>query len=84
MITTTANRIVELWPALTDEQRACLVAIAEDAAMGAGPLRLTPDEAAALRRSKEDFEAGRALSFAEVEAATDEFLRDLRGKACAP
>lgn len=74
------QRIVELWPALTERQREALVGLAEDAATPLGGLELTGEETAALARSKDDFAAGRTLSFAEAEAATDEFLRSLRAK----
>ena len=53
-----------------------------------GPLFLTvgalvtrPSEAAALRRSQEDFAARQTLSFDEARAATDAFLARLRAKA---
>jgi hypothetical protein len=79
MTTTTPQRIVELWPSLSEEARRTLTEIAENATDGA-PLQLTDGEAAALERSREDFKAGRALSFDEMRAATDAFLAGLRSK----
>jgi hypothetical protein len=77
---TTPQRIIELWPILSEEARKALTDIAESATNQA-PLELTDDEAAALRRSREDFTAGRTLSFEEMRAATDAFLAGLRAKA---
>ncbi|KAF2989361.1 hypothetical protein OGR47_07765 [Methylocystis sp. MJC1] len=70
-------RIVELWPSLTEKQRVALIDIVEAAALR-DSLYLTREEAAALARSKEDFSAGRAISFDEAEMETDGFLRGLR------
>ncbi len=78
MPTTSPQRLIELWPSLTEEQREALVEIAETAAMPDAPFPLTPEEANALERSKEDFKAGRTRSRAEAEAATDAFLQGLR------
>lgn len=75
---TSPARIVELWPTLTEMQRAALIEIAEAAASRRDSLYLAPEEAAALARSKEDFSAGRAISFDEAEMETDGFLRGLR------
>ena len=80
MTTTTPQRIVELWPALSEEARKALTDIAESATSRA-PLELSAEEAAALERSRQDFRAGRTLSFEEMRAATDAFLAGLRGKA---
>jgi hypothetical protein len=80
MTTTTPQRIVELWPSLSEEARRTLTEIAERATGGIA-LELTDDEAAALERSREDFDAGRTLSFDEMRAATDAFLAGLRAKA---
>jgi hypothetical protein len=79
MSTTTPERIVELWPALSEEARRTLTEIAENATTGV-PLELTSDESAALERSKADFKAGQTLSFDEMRAATDAFLAGLRTK----
>jgi len=79
MTTTTPQRIVELWPSLSEEARRALTEIAENAS-GHLPLELTEDEAATLDRSRQDFEAGRTLSFDEMRAATDAFLAGLRAK----
>lgn len=81
MTTKTPQRIVELWPALSEEARKALTEIAETSAANAPPLELTADEKAALARSRQDFEAGRTLSFDEMRAATDAFLAGLRAKA---
>ncbi len=81
MTITTPQRIVELWPSLTESQREALVDMAETAAKPGALLQLTNEETAALQRSKEDFNASRTLSLAEAEAATDAFLRGLRAKA---
>ena len=79
MTTTTPQRIVELWPSLSEEARRALTAIAENAT-NQPALALTDDEAAALERSRRDFEAGRTLSLEEMRTATDAFLDGLRGK----
>jgi hypothetical protein len=80
MATTTPQRIVELWPSLSEDARRALTEMAEHATGGV-PLELTDNEAAALERSQEDFKAGRTLSFDEMRAATDAFLAGLRSKA---
>ena len=80
MTTATPQRIIELWPALSDEARKALPDIAESA-ISQVPLELTDDEAAALRQSQEDFAARQTLSFEEARAATDAFLARLRAKA---
>ena len=58
MTTTTPQRIIELWPTLSEEARKALTDIAESAT-NQPPLELTDEEAAALQRSQEDFTAGR-------------------------
>lgn len=80
MTTTTPQRIVELWPSLSEEARRTLTEIAERATGGVA-LELTDGEAAALEQSRDDFKAGRTLSFDEMRAATDAFLAGLRSKA---
>ena len=80
MTTTTPQRIIELWPTLSEEARKALTDIAESA-INQTPLELTVEEAAALQRSREDFAAERTLSFEEMRAATDAFLAGLRAKA---
>ena len=80
MTTTTPQRIVELWPSLSEEARRALTEIAE-CATGDTPLELTEVEGIALEQSREDFRAGRTLSFDEMRAATDAFLARLRSKA---
>ncbi len=75
---TEPTRIVELWPALSEKQRAALIDIAEAAALRRDSLCLADEEAAALARSKEDFSVGRAVSYDEAEMETDGFLRGLR------
>jgi hypothetical protein len=81
MAITTPQRIVELWPSLTESQREALVDMAETVAKPGALLQLTNEEAAALARSIDDFTAGRTFSLAEADAATDAFLRGLRAKA---
>jgi hypothetical protein len=80
MTTTTPQRIIELWPTLSEEARKALTDIAESAT-NQPPLELTAEEAAALQRSQQDFTAGRTLSFEEMRAATDAFLAGLRARA---
>ena len=80
MTTTTPQRIIELWPALSEEARKALTDIAESAT-NQPPLELTAEETEALLRSQKDFEARRTLSFEETRAATDAFLARLRAKA---
>ena len=80
MTITTPQRIIELWPVLSEEARRALTEIAESATSQA-PLQLTRDEVAALERSRQEFKVGRALSFDEMRAATDTFLAGLRAKA---
>ena len=77
---TTPQRIIELWPILSEEARKALTDIAESAT-GRAPLELTAEEAAALQRSQEDFTAGRTLSVEEIRTATDSFLGRLRARA---
>lgn len=79
MTTATPQRIVELWPSLSEDARRALTEIAENAT-GQVSLELTSDEAEALDRSRKDFEAGRTLSFEDMRAATDAFLAGLRAK----
>ena len=80
MTTITPHRIIELWPTLSEEARKTLTDIAESATSQA-PLKLSTEEAAALERSRQDYKAGRTLSFEETLAATDAFLVGLRAKA---
>lgn len=77
---TEPTRILELWPSLTETQRAALLNIAEAAAQSRPPLRLSSDEAKALARAKEEFTSGLSLSIDNAEKATDDFLRGVRAR----
>ena len=81
MTSRSPQRIVELWPSLTEKQREALVELAEAAAEPHERLSLTETEAESLIRSNGEFSSDSTLSFEEAEAATDEFLRGLRAKA---
>jgi hypothetical protein len=81
MTISTPQRIIELWPALTESQREALLDLAESAAKPTACLHLTDAETAALAQSMDDFSAGRTLSFEEAEATTNAFLAGLRAKA---
>ena len=73
MTTTTPERDRRARPSQSEEARRTLTEIAENAT-GNLQLELTKDEAATLDRSRQDFAAGRTLSFDEMRAATDAFL----------
>ena len=76
MSTVTPDRIVELWPHLSDEAREKLVEIAEEDA--GDSLQLTPEEERLIEQSREDFRQGRVLDEDEYRAEMDAFMQQLR------
>ena len=81
MTTMTPERIVELWPSLTDAARRSLIDIAEGIAATPSKLALTDDERAAVERSRQDFRNGRVLSEDEYRHSMNVFMRSLPRKA---
>ena len=76
MTTITLDRIVELWPHLSDEAREKLVEIAEENA--GGSLQLTPEEERLIEQSREDFRQGRSVSLSEWRAELDTFVANYK------
>jgi hypothetical protein len=68
MITKTPDRIVELWPHLSEAARAETVAF-------------TPEELAGIERGRQDFKHGRTLTADQFESNMDTFMTGLRQKA---
>ena len=81
MSTITPDRIVELWPSLSEEARAKLVGIAESIAEPDMPLDLSPEEELLLEQAREDFRQGRTISLDEYEAELDVLFDELRAKS---
>ena len=81
MSTITPDRIVQLWPSLSEEARKKLVEIAERIAEADVPLELSPDEEKLLEQAREDFKHGRSLSLDDYKADLDEFFRGLHANS---
>jgi hypothetical protein len=82
MITKTPDRIVELWPHLSEAARADLIARAETiAAAQPDAFVFTPEELAGIERGRQDFKHGRTLTVDQFESNMDTFMTGLRQKA---
>ena len=81
MSTITPDRIIQLWPSLSEEAREKLVEIAESIAEADTPLELSPDEELLLKQAREDFKYGRTLSLDDYKADLDAFFGGLRAKS---
>ena len=84
MSTTTLDRIVQLWPRFSEEEREKLVEIAENIAEADTPLELSPDEELLLEQSCEGFGQGRTLSLDELDAELDVLFDELRAATPPP
>jgi len=78
MDTPKPERILELWPSLTEEEQASLVDTVERLTAPRRLRRLTDREIEAVERSRADFAAGRVLDDAAYEKAMREFMEGLR------
>ena len=75
MSTKTLDRVVELWPSLSDEAQAEIVEIVEGAAAQTAGFRdLTPHEELMIEQSIEDFKQGRVLTSEEVRQHFDDYF----------
>jgi hypothetical protein len=83
MITKTPDRIVELWPHLSEAARADLITRAEAIAAQPDAFVFTPEELAGIERGRQDFKQGRTLSIPEYRADMDAFFDRLKAKAAA-
>ena len=81
MITKTPDRIVELWPHLSETARADLIARAETVAAQPDTFTFTPEELAGIERGRQDFKHGRTLTTDQFESNMDTFMTGLRQKA---
>lgn len=81
MTTKTLDRVIELWPNLSEEAREDIVEIAEAKAVGTGPRDLTPYEESMVEQSLNDFKHGRFMDNHEYHTHIDEFIRRLAAKA---
>ena len=75
-----AERIVELWPNLTEEARRHLVALAEDIA-AARHIDFTTRELEGIQRGRDDFKHGHSLSLPDYRADMDAFFERLKAKS---
>jgi hypothetical protein len=73
MHTLTIDRIVELWPTLSEETKARLIEIAERCSDDEG-LLLTAEEEALLEQSREDFREGRVVSLEDLREDLAAFI----------
>jgi hypothetical protein len=80
MSTKDLERVIELWPSLSDEARADVVELAE-ASQQPAMRPLTRYELDMLERSREDFKHGRFMNADEYYQHMQEFLRELAAKA---
>ena len=78
MSTNTPDRILELWPSLSDEARERLVEIAESIAGADVPLVLSSAEEQLLKQAREDFRHGRTQSLDDFKADLDVLFAELR------
>ncbi len=87
METTSAQRILELWPALSVEEQAKLVETAERMAAANADQPVTTEftsgELQAIEAGREDFKHGRSLTADELEVRSASFIEGLRSKARA-
>ena len=81
MSTKALDRVVELWPGLSDEARADIVEIAEGDGEREAPLYLTDEQRRLIEQSREDFRQGRFLEFDEFKTRIDAFIENLAKKA---
>lgn len=81
MSTNTPDRIVELWPRLSEEAREKLVEIAESIAEADTPLELSASDEKLLRQAREDFKHGRTLSLDDFKADLDAFFSGMRARS---
>ena len=80
----TPDRIIELWPNLSEEARQHIVEIAESDLAPEAELELTAEEEALIEQGREDFRQGRTLSLEEWKADLDIFMVELRAKSKRP
>lgn len=81
MTTKTLDRLVELWPHLSEAARADLITRAEATATLADKIEFTSEDLAGIERGRQDFRDGRTLSLPECRAAMDTFFDRLKARA---
>ena len=81
MSSTTPDRIVELWPSLSEDARQKIVDMAESSAVNAGTYDFTAEELAGIERGREDFQNGRTSSLPEYRSDMDAFFKRLTTKS---
>ena len=81
MGTITPERIVELWPPLSQEARQKIAEIAEGDSSNDLPLELSDEEERMLARARDDFKHGRALDADEYHAEMSAFMQRLAAKS---
>jgi len=81
MGTITPERIVELWPPLSQEARQKIAEIAEGDSSKDVPLELSDEEERLLARARDDFKHGRALDADEYHAEMSAFMQRLAAKS---
>ena len=81
MNTKTPNRIIELWPHLTEAARADLITRAEAIAANVDKFEFTLEDLAGIERGRQDFEHDRTLSLSDYRADMDAFFDRLKAKA---
>ena len=81
MGTITPERIVELWPPLSQEARQKIAEIAEGDSSKDVPLDLSAEEERMLARARDDFKHGRALDADEYHAEMSAFMQRLAAKS---
>jgi len=81
MGTITPERIVELWPPLSQEARQKIAEIAEGDSSKDLPLELSDEEERLLARARDDFKHGRALNANEYHAEMSAFMQRLAAKS---
>jgi hypothetical protein len=75
------DRVVELWPSLSDEARADIVDIVEGAVGQLTMRPLTTRELMMIEKSREDFKHGRTMTGDEVGKYFDAYFKGLAEKA---
>ena len=83
MSSTTPDRIVELWPSLSEDARQKIVDMAESSIVNAGTYDFTAEELAGIERGREDFQNGRTSSLPEYRSDMDAFFKRLTAKSSA-
>ena len=82
-MTTTPDRIVELWPRLPETTRKTILDIAETMSGREADPVLTPGEERLIAQGQEDFKQGRTLTSEQFEVRSADFLEQIRRRAAS-